>query len=107
VRLNTPGAAPKTAALQTQPLGAGKPSSQPLPKATVKLGGATQALGAPTGAAMTAATPSFGAAVDDDDDAGDEKIPGILSLVAFLGGLAVLVLEILTVSLWDGWGQLF
>lgn len=117
VQLKAPGAttAPKTTPLKTQPLtsppGGG---TQALPKATVQLGSATQALGAPTALSATQAT--IQTAVDDEDEKSD-TVAGVLSLVAFLIALVVLGLQLMTTGKWidaeepvkhpTGWNALF
>ena len=118
VQLKTPGTttAPKTTPLKTQPLttpGDSPGGTQALPKATVQLGSATQALGAPTALSATQAT--IQTAVDEEGDDND-KVAGILSLVAFVVALAVLGLQLMTTSKWvdeadpvngPGWNALF
>lgn len=116
VQLKTPGTttAPKTTPLQTQPLNA--PSgTQALPKATVQLGSATQALGAPTALSATQAATIQTAADDEEEE--NELVPGILSLVAFIAALAVLGIQVMATSQWvskedpvnnaSGWNKLF
>jgi hypothetical protein len=101
--------------LKTQPLtppgGAG---TQALPKATVQLGSATQALGAPTALSATQGA-SIQTAVDDDDEE-NETVANVLSIVAFVIALAVLALQLTTAMKWTdeqepvrgkGLGQLF
>ena len=116
VQLKTPGAAtaPKTTPLKTQPLSTpGGGGTQALPKATVQLGSATQALGAPT--ALSAAGATIHTAVEDEDE-GTDTVAGYLSLVAFLFALAVLGLQLSTTAKWvdtddpvngAGWNALF
>jgi hypothetical protein len=116
VQLKTPGAAtaPKTTPLKTQPLSTpGDGGTQALPKATVQLGSATQALGAPTALSATAA--QIQTAVEDEDE-GTDTVAGYLSLVAFLFALAVLGLQLSTAGKWvdeaepvngAGWNALF
>ncbi len=102
VQLRAPGAtsAPKTTPLKTQPLTAGGAggSTQELPKATVQLGSATQALGAPTalGATQAATIQTGGDEVNEKSD----TVAGVLSLVAFLIALAVLGLQLMTTDKW-------
>ncbi|MEO1834846.1 MAG: hypothetical protein ABGZ49_05065, partial [Akkermansiaceae bacterium] len=117
VQLKTPGAAtaPKTTPLKTQPLatpGAPGGETQALPKATVQLGSATQALGAPTGLQVS----TIQTAVEEEDEE-NSTLTGILSLVAFLIALAVLSLQLMTTAKWvdpeepvkngSGWNALF
>ena len=120
VQLKTPGAAtaPKTTPLKTQPLttpGAPGGETQALPKATVQLGSATQALGAPTALSANQAA-TIQTAVEDEDE-GNSTLTGILSLVAFLIALVVLGLQLKTTAKWvdqeepvkngSGWNALF
>jgi len=117
VQLKAPGAssAPKTTPLKTQPLAAGGAAgeTQELPKATVQLGAATQALGAPTAlsAGQAATLHTAGAGEDEEPD----TLANILSIVAFVFALAVLGLQLSTTSMWvnypdpdngPGWGAL-
>ena len=102
VQLTAPGAtsAPKTTPLKTQPLTAGGDAgtTQELPKATVQLGSATQALGAPTALGATQA-----ATIQTAAEEGSEKsdtVAGVLSLVAFIIALAVLGLQLMTTNQW-------
>ncbi|MBL47342.1 MAG: hypothetical protein CMP28_00095 [Roseibacillus sp.] len=101
VQLKAPGAttAPKTTPLKTQPLTAGgdADTTQALPKATVQLGAATQALGAPTALGATQAA-TLQTAVDEEEK--PDTVAGVLSLVAFLVALAVLGLQLMTASKW-------
>ncbi|MEE3179256.1 MAG: hypothetical protein VX317_06205 [Verrucomicrobiota bacterium] len=102
VQLKAPGAssAPKTTPLKTQPLasGVGVGDTQELPKATVQLGAATQALGAPTAlsAGQAATLHTAGAGEDEEPD----TLANILSIVAFVFALAVLGLQLSTTSKW-------
>ena len=102
VQLKAPGAssAPKTTPLKTQPLAAGGAAgeTQELPKATVQLGAATQALGAPTALSVgqAAALVTAGAGEDEESD----TLSNILSIVAFVFALAVLGLQLSTTSKW-------
>ena len=102
VQLKAPGAssAPKTTPLKTQPLAAGGAAgeTQELPKATVQLGAATQALGAPTALSVgqAAALQTAGAGEDEESD----TLSNILSIVAFVFALAVLGLQLSTTSKW-------
>ncbi len=102
VQLKVPGAssAPKTTPLKTQPLasGVGVGDTQELPKATVQLGAATQALGAPTAlsAGQAATLHTAGAGEDEEPD----TLANILSIVAFVFALAVLGLQLSTTSKW-------
>ena len=117
VQLKAPGAssAPKTTPLKTQPLSVGGAAgeTQELPKATVQLGAATQALGAPTAlsAGQAATLHTAGAGEDEEPD----TLANILSIVAFVFALAVLGLQLSTTSKWvnypdsdkgPGWGAL-
>lgn len=115
VQLRAPGAgiAPKTTPLKTQPLSS-PAGTQALPKATVQLGSATQALGAPTALSVkTGAT--IHAAVEDEEESSD-TLPNVLSIVAFVVALAVLGLQLMTSLKWTdvadpvegkGFSQLF
>ena len=115
VQLKTPGAAtaPKTTPLKTQPLSTpGDGGTQALPKATVQLGSATQALGAPT--ALSAAGATIQTAVEEETET--DPVAGYLSMVAFLFALAVLGLQLSTAGKWvdedepvngAGWNALF
>ena len=108
VQLKTPGArsAPKSSPLKTQPLDIpGAPATAALPKATVQLGQATQALGAPT--ALSRTSPSLQTAYEDEEEEAPDKVAIALSIVAFVGSLAVLGFQAMTTSAWEGWGQLF
>ncbi len=102
VQLKAPGAssAPKTTPLKTQPLAAGGAAgeTQELPKATVQLGAATQALGAPTALSVgqAAALQTAGAGEDEESD----TLSNILSIVAFVFALAVLGLQLSTTNKW-------
>lgn len=126
VQLKSPGggggtAAPKTTPLKTQPLstpGQGKGAEggdKELPKATVKLGSATQGLGTPTG--LSAGQPNIQTAADDDDDEGSDTVATALSVGAFVLALVVLFLQFSATSQWvsqddpvnneSGWNALF
>jgi hypothetical protein len=98
VQLRAPGAttAPKTTPLKTQPLMT-PGGTQALPKATVQLGSATQALGAPT--ALSAHSATIQTAVDDDEEE-SETLANVLSIVAFVLALAVLGLQLTTAMAW-------
>ena len=102
VQLKAPGAssAPKTTPLKTQPLSVGGAAgeTQELPKATVQLGAATQALGAPTALSVgqAGALQTAGAGEDEESD----TLSNILSIVAFVFALAVLGLQLSTTSKW-------
>ena len=102
VQLKAPGAssAPKTTPLKTQPLAVGGAAgeTQELPKATVQLGAATQALGAPTAlsAGQAATLHTAGAGEDEEPD----TLANILSIVAFVFALVVLGLQLATTSKW-------
>ena len=102
VQLKAPGAssAPKTTPLKTQPLapGADSDATQELPKATVSLGSATQALGAPTG--LSAGAPSLAGVQASDEEEESDTLSNILSIVAFAAALAVLSLQLMTTSKW-------
>ncbi len=116
VQLTTPGAsnAPKTTPLKTQPLAGDSDATQELPKATVQLGSATQALGAPS--ALAAGPPSLQTSGADEEEETD-TISTILSGVAFAIALVVLVLQLMTTAEWvkeeepvgnqSGWNALF
>ena len=99
VQLKAPGAsaAPKTTPLKTQPLAGDSDATQELPKATVQLGSATQALGAPTG--LASGRPSLQTAGADEEEAPD-KLSDILSVLAFVLALAVLTLQLMTTAKW-------
>jgi hypothetical protein len=101
VQLKTPGAttAPKTTPLKTQPVSTpGAQGTQALPRATVQLGSATQALGAPTALSATQAA-TIQTAVEEDDEESD-TLAGVLSIVAFVLALAVLSLQLMTAMKW-------
>ncbi|MBG68883.1 MAG: hypothetical protein CMN06_01965 [Roseibacillus sp.] len=116
MQLTTPGAsnAPKTTPLKTQPLAGDSDATQELPKATVQLGSATQALGAPS--AIAAGPPSLQTSFADEEEAPDTAST-ILSGVAFAIALVVLVLQLMTTAEWvskedpvnseSGWNALF
>lgn len=111
VQLKMPGAptAPKSSPLKTEPMnkpGApGSPATAALPKATVQLGQATQGLGAPS--AIGKGSPSLQTAYDEEEEEAPDKAAIALSIVAFIGSLAVLGLQAMTTSAWEGWGKLF
>ena len=102
MQLKAPGAssAPKTTPPKTQPLAVGGAAgeTQELPKATVQLGAATQALGAPTAlsAGQAATLHTAGAGEDEEPD----TLANILSIVAFVFALVVLGLQLATTSKW-------
>ena len=100
VQLTVPGAssAPKTTPLKTQPLASGGDSdaTQELPKATVQLGSATQALGAPT--ALSAGPIASLQAEEPEEQS--STVANILSIVAFVIALGVLGLQLYTTSKW-------
>ena len=102
VQLKAPGAssAPKTTPLKTQPLapGADSDATQELPKATVSLGSATQALGAPTG--LSAGAPSLAGVQTSDEEEESDTLSNILSIAAFVLALTVLGLQLFTTSKW-------
>lgn len=107
VQLRTPGAptAPKTSPLKTQPIQApGSPTSA-LPKATVQLGGATQALGAPTALSQTQVGLQTG--YEEEEEEAPDKVEIALSVVGFVMALTVLTFQIMATSAWEGWGALF
>ena len=74
-------------------------------KATVQLGQATQALGAPTGLSRT--SPSLQTAYEEEEEEAPDKVAIALSGVAFALSLVLLAFQAMTTSAWDGWGQLF
>jgi len=100
IQLRTGGAgAPKSTPLKTQPLTEqGASGTQQLPKATVQLGSATQALGQPTGLAQGPAAGIH--TVAEEEDEGAETLPYVLSIVAFVLALAVLGLQLMTANTW-------
>lgn len=107
IKLNTPvGAGAPTVALKTAPLGApagGQTIS--LPKATVQLQPPTQPLGT-SGPSLTQAA-TIRTADDEEESAGASTIANVLSILGFLGAAAVVVIQSMTVSLWEGWDKLF
>lgn len=104
VQLKSPGSttAPKTTPLKTQPIaapgGGEAQGTQALPKATVQLGSATQALGKPTGLGASQGAMIQTAAEEEDEE--NETVPNILSIVAFVLALAVLGLQFMTAMKW-------
>lgn len=106
IRLNTaPGPGAPTVALKTAPLGAPIGQTVSLPKATVQLQPPTQPLGT-AGPSLTQSA-TIRTADDEEEGAGSSTIAGVLSILGFLGAAAVLVLQSMTVNLWDGWDKLF
>ena len=100
MQLRAPGAsiAPKTTPLKTQPLAGDSDATQELPKATVQLGSATQALGAPT--ALSAGQASSLHTAGAEEEEAPDKASDILSILAFGFALAVLVLQLMTTGAW-------
>lgn len=101
VQLKAPGSigAPKSTPLKTQPLSTpGGQGTQALPKATVQLGSATQALGAPTALSATHAATIHTTVEDDEEES--ETLPNVLSIVAFVLALGVLGLQLMTTMKW-------
>ncbi len=76
-----------------------------LPKATVQLGQATQALGAPTALGRTSA--SLQTAYEEEAEEAPDRVAILLSVIAFIGSLAVLGFQAMTTSAWEGWDKLF
>jgi hypothetical protein len=106
IRLNTaPGPGAPTVALKTAPLGAPAGQTVSLPKATVQLQPPTQPLGT-AGPSLTQAA-TIRTADDEEEGAGSSMAANVLSILGFLAAAAVLVLQSMTVNLWDGWGKLF
>jgi hypothetical protein len=106
IRLNTaPGPGAPTVALKTAPLGAPAGQTVSLPKATVQLQPPTQPLGT-AGPSLTQAA-TIRTADDEEESAGATTISNILSVLGFLGAAAVVVVQCMTVNLWDGWDKLF
>lgn len=106
IRLNTPvGAGAPTVALKTAPFGAPGGQTVSLPKATVQLQPPTQPLGT-SGPSLTQAA-TIRTSDDEEESAGVSTISNILSILGFLGAAAVVVLQSMTVSLWEGWDKLF
>ncbi len=44
---------------------------------------------------------------EEEESAGVTTISNILSILGFIGAAAVVVLQSMTVNLWDGWDKLF
>lgn len=106
IRLNTaPGPGAPTVALKTAPLGVPGGQTVSLPKATVQLQPPTQPLGT-SGPSLTQAA-TIRTSDDEEESAGVSTISNILSILGFLGAAAVVVLQSMTISLWDGWDKLF
>jgi hypothetical protein len=106
IKLNTaPGPGAPTVALKTAPLGAPAGQTVSLPKATVQLQPPTQPLGT-AGPSLTQAA-TIRTADDEEESAGATTISNILSVLGFLGAAAVVVVQCMTVNLWDGWDKLF
>ncbi len=105
-----PGAATAPAAKPALPGAATGASTIALPKATVQL----QAPSAPLGSSLPTATYTS-AADDDEDDAPEPAIVGILSGVGLVAALVVLGFQLSIANTWvnaedmqePGWGQLF
>ena len=92
-------------ALKTAPLGAPGGQTVSLPKATVQLQPPTQPLGT-SGPSLTQAA-TIRTSDDEEESAGVSTISNILSVLGFLGAAAVVVIQSMTVSLWEGWDKLF
>jgi hypothetical protein len=106
IKLNTaPGPGAPTVALKTAPLGAPAGQTVSLPKATVQLQPPTQPLGT-AGPSLTQAA-TIRTADDEEESAGVSTISNILSILGFLGAAAVVVVQSMTINLWDGWDKLF
>jgi len=82
-----------------------------LPKATLQL----QPPSALPGTTPTPSVAAFTTVVAEDEEEGNEKLVGILSIVTLVAALIVLYFQFSTASTWikaednpsQGWGQLF
>ena len=103
IKLNTPtGPGAPGVAFKTAPAGAPGPTVA-LPKATVQLQPPTQPISTSGPTLSQAATIQ----TDDEEDAVDSPVVGILSVLGFLGAAAVLVIQFMTLGLWGTVGDLF
>ena len=44
---------------------------------------------------------------EEEEDAGSETLTTVLSIFGFLAACAVLAFQCMTVTVWDGWSELF
>ena len=92
--------APATA---TKPLTPLPGATVALPKATVQLAPPTQPLG--TGSVSATQMATFQG--EDEDEGGSDTLSTVLSIFGFLAACGVLAFQCMTVTVWDGWNQLF
>jgi hypothetical protein len=104
------GLAPATKPLAA-PATATKPLTPPLPGATVGLPKATVQLQPPTqpliSGPVSATQMATFQAEEEEEDAGPSTMTTVLSIFGFLAACAVLAFQCMTVSVWNGWEQLF
>jgi hypothetical protein len=104
VPLKTAGPMPGLAGPATKPMTPPLPGNTvALPKATVQLAPPTQPM--ITGSVSATQMATFQA--EDEEDAGSDTMTTVLSIFGFLAACAVLAFQCMTISLWEGWNQLF
>lgn len=104
VPLKTAGPMPGLSGPATKPMTAPLPGNTvALPKATVQLAPPTQPM--ITGSVSATQMATFQA--EDEEDAGSDTMSTVLSIFGFLAACGVLAFQCMTISIWDGWKQLF
>jgi hypothetical protein len=105
IPLKTAGPMSGLAAPATKPL-----ASAPLPTKSVALPTATVQLAPPTQPMITgqvSATQMATLQSEEEEDAGSDTLTTVLSIFGFLAACGVLAFQCMTVSVWEGWNQLF
>jgi hypothetical protein len=93
-------AAPATKPLVSAPL---PTKSVALPTATVQLAPPTQ----PMVSGQVSATQMPTIQSGDEEDAESDTLTTVLSIFGFLAACGVLAYQCMTISIWEGWNQLF